>query len=234
MSTDRPPRRTIPKSRPQGIPAVSLSLSSLPSSSSPTPSRPIKRTISEDCTQLGLEHSRASKYLCLRKEAERRREVPRLDGLKKSSAAISLRFQVAAQVQQPRQLQANVQTMGAQPGMQGRPQPVMNPQQFQPGQQYAQFVMPQIRQITPQDIQVARERLGAQVQNLTDDQLRDALRQRQMHAAQARAAQALANQQNQYLNRGAGGILDFSFSRLENARRQLKSFRVAPQSHPVS
>ncbi|KAL2866709.1 uncharacterized protein BJX67DRAFT_381641 [Aspergillus lucknowensis] len=95
----------------------------------------------------------------------------------------------------------NVEQNGQAPFMpanfQGQPQPFMNTQQFQPGQQQSQFPMPHIRQITPQELQVARQRLGAQVQNLTDEQLREALRQRQMHAAQARAAQALANQQNQ-------------------------------------
>jgi hypothetical protein len=96
-----------------------------------------------------------------------------------------------------RNLEQNGQMPFMPPNFQRQQQPFMNPQQFQPGQQHAQFVMPQIRQITPQDLQVARQRLGAQVQNLTDDQLRDALRQRQMHAAQARAAQALASQQNQ-------------------------------------
>ncbi|KAL2836352.1 hypothetical protein BJY01DRAFT_58703 [Aspergillus pseudoustus] len=96
-----------------------------------------------------------------------------------------------------RNLEQNGQMPFMPANFQRQPQPFMNPQQFQPGQQHAQFAMPQIRQITPQDLQVARQRLGAQVQNLTDDQLRDALRQRQMHAAQARAAQALANQQNQ-------------------------------------
>ncbi|RDW93306.1 uncharacterized protein DSM5745_00628 [Aspergillus mulundensis] len=80
---------------------------------------------------------------------------------------------------------------------QGQPQSFMNPQQFQPGQQQAQFPMPQVRQITPQDLQMARQRFGAQVQNYTDDQLRDILRQKHIHAAQARAAQALANQHNQ-------------------------------------
>jgi hypothetical protein len=96
-----------------------------------------------------------------------------------------------------RNLEQNGQMPFMPANFQRQQQPFMNPQQFQPGQQHAQFVMPQIRQITPQDLQVARQRLGAQVQNLTDDQLRDALRQRQMHAAQARAAQALASQQNQ-------------------------------------
>ncbi|KAL5336502.1 hypothetical protein BJX70DRAFT_372562 [Aspergillus crustosus] len=80
---------------------------------------------------------------------------------------------------------------------QGQPQQFVNPQQFQPGQQQPQFPIPQVRPITQQELQVARHRLGAQVQNLSDEQLRDILRQRQMHAAQARAAQVLANQQGQ-------------------------------------
>ncbi|KAI9368904.1 hypothetical protein BJX61DRAFT_187285 [Aspergillus egyptiacus] len=96
-----------------------------------------------------------------------------------------------------RNLEQNGQAPFMPPNFQNQPQPFMNPQQFQPSQQQPQFPMPQIRQITPQELHVARQRLGTQVQNLTDEQLRDILRQRQMHAAQARAAQALANQQNQ-------------------------------------
>ncbi|KAL4771471.1 hypothetical protein BDW60DRAFT_64159 [Aspergillus nidulans var. acristatus] len=85
----------------------------------------------------------------------------------------------------------------ASANFQGQPQPFMNAQQFQPGQQQAQFPMPHMRQITPQELQIARQRLGAPVQSLSDEQLSDLLRQRHMHAVQARAAQALANQQNQ-------------------------------------
>ncbi|KAL2826055.1 hypothetical protein BDW59DRAFT_66755 [Aspergillus cavernicola] len=96
-----------------------------------------------------------------------------------------------------RNLEQNGQPSWMSANFQGQPQPLTNPQQFQPGQQQPQFPMPQIRQITPQELQVARQRLGAQVENFTDEQLRDILRQRQMHAAQTRAAQALANQQNQ-------------------------------------
>ncbi|KAL4736773.1 hypothetical protein BDV11DRAFT_9174 [Aspergillus similis] len=89
------------------------------------------------------------------------------------------------------------QTSWASTNFQGQPQPFMNAQQFQPGQQQAQFPLPHMRQITPQELQIARQRLGAQVQSLSDEQLSDLLRQRHMHAVQARAAQALASQQNQ-------------------------------------
>ncbi|KAL4880118.1 hypothetical protein BJY04DRAFT_192519 [Aspergillus karnatakaensis] len=96
-----------------------------------------------------------------------------------------------------RNLEQNGQANWMPTNLQGQSQPFINTQKFQPGQQQPQFAMPQIRQITPQELQVARQRLGAQVQNMTDEQLRDVLRQRQMHAAQTRAAQALANQQGQ-------------------------------------
>ncbi|KAL6234382.1 hypothetical protein BDW75DRAFT_164369 [Aspergillus navahoensis] len=91
----------------------------------------------------------------------------------------------------------NSQVPWASANFQGQPQSFMNAQQFQPAQQQAQFLMPHLRQITPQELQIARQRLGAQVQSLSDEQLSDFLRQRRMHAVQARAAQALANQQSQ-------------------------------------
>ncbi|KAL4792411.1 hypothetical protein BDV19DRAFT_251406 [Aspergillus venezuelensis] len=78
--------------------------------------------------------------------------------------------------------------------LQGQPQQLLNPQQFQPGLQQPQISVPQMRPITQQELQVARQRLGAQVQNLTDDQLREALRQRHLRH---QAAQAMVNQQNQ-------------------------------------
>ena len=82
---------------------------------------------------------------------------------------------------------------------QGQPQPLMNPQ-LQAGQQQMPMNMPVMRPISAQDIQLARQRLGSQVQNLSDDQLRELLhrnRQKQIQAAQSRAAQALAAQQAQ-------------------------------------
>ncbi|PYI06384.1 hypothetical protein BO78DRAFT_119202 [Aspergillus sclerotiicarbonarius CBS 121057] len=82
---------------------------------------------------------------------------------------------------------------------QGQPQPLMNPQ-LQAGQQQMPINMPVMRPITPQDIQLARQRLGTQVQSLSDDQLRELLhknRQKQIQAAQNRAAQALAQQAQQ-------------------------------------
>ncbi|KAL5048029.1 hypothetical protein BDW71DRAFT_31678 [Aspergillus fruticulosus] len=96
-----------------------------------------------------------------------------------------------------RNAEQNGQVPWASANFQGQPQPFMNGQQFQHGQQQAQFPVPHMRQITPQELQIARQRLGAQVQSLSDEQLSDFLRQRRMHAVQARAAQALANQQNQ-------------------------------------
>ncbi|KAL4975028.1 hypothetical protein BDW66DRAFT_76853 [Aspergillus desertorum] len=96
-----------------------------------------------------------------------------------------------------RNSEQNGQIPWASANFQGLPQPFMNAQQFQHGQQQTQFPMPHLRQITPQELQIARQRLGAQVQSLSDEQLSDFLRQRRMHAVQARAAQALANQQNQ-------------------------------------
>ncbi|RDH31863.1 hypothetical protein BDQ94DRAFT_180036 [Aspergillus welwitschiae] len=82
---------------------------------------------------------------------------------------------------------------------QGQPQPLMNPQ-LQAGQQQMPMNMPVMRPISAQDIQLARQRLGSQVQNLSDDQLRELLhrnRQKQIQVAQGRAAQALAAQQAQ-------------------------------------
>lgn len=81
---------------------------------------------------------------------------------------------------------------------QGPPQTFLNPQHLQPGQQPLPVGMPHMRPITANEIQMARQRLGAQAQNLTDEQIRDLLnRQRQkqfMQAAQSRAAHAFATQ----------------------------------------
>lgn len=82
---------------------------------------------------------------------------------------------------------------------QGQSQPFMN-NQFASGQQQPSINMPAIRPITPQDIQLARQRLGPQVQSLSDEQLRDLLhrnRQKQIQAAQARALAAQQGQQGQ-------------------------------------
>ncbi|KAF4218659.1 hypothetical protein CNMCM8980_007650 [Aspergillus fumigatiaffinis] len=90
---------------------------------------------------------------------------------------------------------------------QGQPQQFVNPQAFQAGQQQVPMNMPALRPVTATEIQMARQRLGAQVANYSDDQLREIIlrnRQKQlMQMAQSRAAQALAaqnmnqNQQNQ-------------------------------------
>lgn len=85
---------------------------------------------------------------------------------------------------------------------QGHQQPFMAPQNFQPGQQQqAAFNMAaaaSMRPITANDILMARQRLGAQAQNYTDEQLRELLhRNRQKHIMQAQnraAAQAFAQQ----------------------------------------
>ncbi|RAL09936.1 uncharacterized protein BO97DRAFT_150839 [Aspergillus homomorphus CBS 101889] len=82
---------------------------------------------------------------------------------------------------------------------QGQSQQFMNPQ-LPPGQQQAPINMPAMRPITAQDVQMARNRLGPQVQSLSDEQLRDLLlrnRQKQLQAAQARALAAQQGQQPQ-------------------------------------
>jgi hypothetical protein len=92
----------------------------------------------------------------------------------------------------------NKENGGQNPWMQmpfqGQPQQYMNQQQFQAGQQQAPSSGPPVRPISGQDIQMARQRLGAQVQNYTDEQLRELLyrnRQKQMMLqAQTRAAHA--------------------------------------------
>lgn len=82
--------------------------------------------------------------------------------------------------------------------LQGQPQPFANPQNFQPGQQPFPMGMPPMRSITAQEIQMARQRFGAQAQNYTDEQIREVLfrhKQKQfMQAAQNRAAIAFASQ----------------------------------------
>ncbi|KAJ9220914.1 hypothetical protein DTO207G8_8514 [Paecilomyces variotii] len=82
----------------------------------------------------------------------------------------------------------------------GHQQPFMAPQNFQPGQhQHPPFNMAAaMRPITANDIHIARQRLGAQAQNYTDEQLRELLhrnRQKQiMQAQKSAAAQAFAQQ----------------------------------------
>ncbi|GAD96482.1 hypothetical protein NFIA_018670 [Paecilomyces variotii No. 5] len=99
--------------------------------------------------------------------------------------------------------QAHGMSMANFPGSQ---QPFMAPQNFQPGQQQQPpFNMAAaMRPITANDVQIARQRLGAQAQNYTDEQLRELLhRNRQKHimTAQNRAA-AQAFAQQQALNQG--------------------------------
>lgn len=73
-----------------------------------------------------------------------------------------------------------------------------NPQQFPPGQQPLPINMPPMRPITANDIQMARQRFGAQAQSYSDEQIREVLlrhRQKQfMQAAQNRAAHTFAAQ----------------------------------------
>lgn len=81
---------------------------------------------------------------------------------------------------------------------QGNGAPMMpQSQQFPNGQQQGLMNMPAIPSVTPHEIQMARQRFGAQVQQYTDDQLRELLhRNRVNKAVQHRAMQNLAAQQN--------------------------------------
>ncbi|KAE8376557.1 hypothetical protein BDV26DRAFT_282555 [Aspergillus bertholletiae] len=114
------------------------------------------------------------------------------------------KFHLAQILAQNKEGGRNPDSGGQHPWMQmpfqGQPQQFMNQQQFQAGQQQGPINMPPMRPITGQDIQMARQRLGAQVQNCTDEQLRELLyrnRQKQLiHLAQTRAAQ-MAVQQGQ-------------------------------------
>lgn len=80
---------------------------------------------------------------------------------------------------------------------QGPPQPFMNPQNIQPGQQSLPINMPPMRPITANEVQMARQRLGARAQNHSDDQIKELLnrhRQNQFMQAQSRAAHAFVTQ----------------------------------------
>lgn len=74
---------------------------------------------------------------------------------------------------------------------QGQQQPFGNPQPHPANQQQSAANMPPIRPVTAQDIQLARQRLGTQVQGFNDEQLRELLqrnRQKQwIQLAQQRA-----------------------------------------------
>lgn len=84
-----------------------------------------------------------------------------------------------------------------------------NAQQFQPGQPQPHMNMPQMRPITPQDIQMARQKLGPNSNNFSDDQIREILRNRQrqilMQAAQNRAQMSgnMPSAQNQSIQQPA-------------------------------
>ncbi|PIG79369.1 hypothetical protein AARAC_010947 [Aspergillus arachidicola] len=115
------------------------------------------------------------------------------------------KFHLAQILAQNKEGGRNPDSGGQNPWMQmpfqGQQQQFMNQQQFQAGQQQAPINMPPMRPITGQDIQIARQRLGTQVQNYTDEQLRELLyrnRQKQlMQLAQNRAAQLAAQQGQQ-------------------------------------
>ncbi|PYH41475.1 uncharacterized protein BP01DRAFT_305629 [Aspergillus saccharolyticus JOP 1030-1] len=79
---------------------------------------------------------------------------------------------------------------------QGQSQPFMN-NQFTSGQQQPPINMPVMRPITPQDIQLARQRLGRQVQHLSDENLRDLLHKNRQKTILAQARAMAAAQQNQ-------------------------------------
>ncbi|KAF7589438.1 hypothetical protein BBP40_004275 [Aspergillus hancockii] len=106
------------------------------------------------------------------------------------------KFHLAQLLAQNKEGGRNLDNNGQNPWMQmpfqGQPQQFMNQQQFQAGQQQAPLNIPPVRPVSGQDIQLARQKLGPQVQNYTDEQLRELLyrnRQKQMmHLAQTRAA----------------------------------------------
>ncbi|KAL1846939.1 hypothetical protein Plec18170_008907 [Paecilomyces lecythidis] len=121
------------------------------------------------------------------------------------------RLHFAQALSQGRDANRNMEQGGQIHGMpmanfQGPQQPFMTPQNFQPSQQQQPPInmAAAMRPITANDVQMARQRLGAQAQNYTDEQLRELLhRNRQKHIMQAQrnaAAQAFAQQQA--LNQG--------------------------------
>ncbi|THC90865.1 hypothetical protein EYZ11_009678 [Aspergillus tanneri] len=115
------------------------------------------------------------------------------------------KFHLAQILSQGKENARNPDQSGQGPWMpapfQGQQQPFMNQQLFQAGQQQAPMNMPPMRPVTAQDIQFARQRFGATLQNLSDDQIREVMhksRQKNfIHLAQNRAAAALANPQGQ-------------------------------------
>ncbi|KAJ5587056.1 uncharacterized protein N7459_002821 [Penicillium hispanicum] len=99
----------------------------------------------------------------------------------------------------------------AQP-FQGPQAQMANGHNFPPGQPQLPSGMPAMRPITPQDVQVARQKLGPQAHNFSDEQMREIIRNRQrqilMQAAQNRA-QMSANMppgQNQAIQQPAVSV----------------------------
>ena len=104
------------------------------------------------------------------------------------------------------QVNQNGQGPAATP-FQGAQAPFTNAAGFPPGQQSAAINMAAMRPISAQDIQMARQKLGHQASNFTDEQIREILyrnRQKQMmQAAQNRAMQLEGNTQPGQLNQPA-------------------------------
>lgn len=92
---------------------------------------------------------------------------------------------------------------GAGHPFQGSQAQLANAEGFHPGQPQPPVNMPTMRPITAQDVQMARQKLGPNSNNFTDDQIRDILRNRQrqilMQTAQNRAQMTgnMAPAQNQ-------------------------------------
>lgn len=163
-------------------------------------------------------------------------DIPRLMTLQK--------LHLAQLLLQGKEIGRNVDQGGQSHGMpmhsQGQPQPFLN---MQPGQQPLPMGMPQMRPITANEIQIARQRLGAQAQNLADEQIRDLLnRQRQkqlMQVAQSRAAHAFANQgvgQNQpapQSQQPPASVPQSTSPAKQHAQSQPQTAQQGPQEQPT-
>lgn len=77
---------------------------------------------------------------------------------------------------------------------QGPARPFMNPSNLPSGQQPHPMNLLSMRPITPQEIQILRQRLGPQSQNYNDDQLRKILQRSPLRIMQARVARESAAQ----------------------------------------
>lgn len=127
-------------------------------------------------------------------------DLPRLMMLQK----LHLGQLISASTNQPKE--QNGQGPTATP-FQGTQVPFNNAPGFLPGQQSGAMNMAAMRPITAQDIQMARQKLGPQASNFTDEQIREILlrnRQKQMmQAAQNRAMQLEGNTQAGQLSQPA-------------------------------